>query len=192
MRWFGDCRYVLKNGQLKWLESYQAIVEEEDFQKANLEALKEHLEAHGKLEETQAKELAKASSLTEDLVRRWFTNKAPLLLLAAKEGEKEGGTAAAPEKEGGATEKEGGTTATEVKAEAVAVEKESKVEGTPAVAVEKESKVEGTPAAAEQDQGIGSEEKTEQSSSDSAVSTSESAETATAEAKSTDPNQGLS
>ncbi|XP_031421346.1 zinc fingers and homeoboxes protein 3 [Clupea harengus] len=103
VRWFGDCRYVLKNGQLKWLESYQAIVEEEDFQKANLEALKEHLEAHGKLEETQAKELAKASSLTEDLVRRWFTNKAPLLLLAAKEGEKEGGTAAAPEKEGGAT-----------------------------------------------------------------------------------------
>ena len=189
MRWFGDCRYVLKNGQLKWLESYQAIVEEEDFQKANLEALKEHLEAHGKLEETQAKELAKASSLTEDLVRRWFTNKAPLLLLAAKEGEKEGGTAAAPEKEGGAT-----ATEKEVKAEAVAVavEKESKVEGTPAVAVEKESKVEGTPAAAEQDQGIGSEEKTEQSSSDSAVSTSESAETATAEAKSTDPNQGLS
>ncbi|KTF84821.1 hypothetical protein cypCar_00040264 [Cyprinus carpio] len=63
VRWFGDCRYVLKNGQLKWLESYQTMVDEEDFQKANISILKEHLDKHGKLDETKLEEIVKSSGL---------------------------------------------------------------------------------------------------------------------------------
>ncbi|MCJ8741344.1 hypothetical protein PDJAM_G00069580 [Pangasius djambal] len=76
VRWFGDCRYVLKNGQLKWLESYQSIVEEEDFQKGNIIVLQEHLNAYGNLVENQLEELAKSSGLTEELVRKWFAKQA--------------------------------------------------------------------------------------------------------------------
>lgn len=79
VRWFGDCRYVLKNGQLKWLESYQSIVEEEDFLKGNITVLQEHLKVCGNLMENQLEELAKSSGLSEELVRRWFVKqtKAP-------------------------------------------------------------------------------------------------------------------
>lgn len=80
VRWFGDCRYVLKNGQLKWLESYQTMVDEEDFQKASISVLKEHLDTHGKLDETKLEEIAKSSGLGEESIRRWFANKTPLLL----------------------------------------------------------------------------------------------------------------
>ncbi|KAM9444730.1 zinc fingers and homeoboxes protein 3 [Clarias gariepinus] len=72
VRWFGDCRYVLKNGQLKWLESYQSIVDEEDFQKGNITILQEHLNLYGNLVENQLEEMAKSSGLSEDLVRKWF------------------------------------------------------------------------------------------------------------------------
>lgn len=72
VRWFGDCRYVLKNGQLKWLESYQSIVAEEDFQKANITVLQEHLKVYGNLVENQLEELAMSSGLSEELIRKWF------------------------------------------------------------------------------------------------------------------------
>ncbi|KAF4097037.1 zinc fingers and homeoboxes protein 3 [Onychostoma macrolepis] len=80
VRWFGDCRYVLKNGQLKWLESYQTMVDEEDFQKDSIGVLKEHLDKHGKLDETKLEEIVKSSGLGEESIRRWFANKTPLLL----------------------------------------------------------------------------------------------------------------
>ncbi len=80
VRWFGDCRYVLKNGQLKWLESYQTMVDEEDFQKDKISVLKEHLDKHGKLDETKLEEIVKSSGLGEESIRRWFANKTPLLL----------------------------------------------------------------------------------------------------------------
>lgn len=79
VRWFGDCRYVLKNGQLKWLESYQAMVDEEDFQKANVSVLKEHLDTYGKLNESKLEDVVKSSGLGEESIRRWFVNKTPLL-----------------------------------------------------------------------------------------------------------------
>ncbi|KAM4610084.1 zinc fingers and homeoboxes protein 3 [Polymixia lowei] len=75
VRWFGDCRYVQKNGQLKWLETYQNMVMEEDLQKGNTQVLQAHLDAHGSLEDSQVQELVQASGLTEELVRRWFSTK---------------------------------------------------------------------------------------------------------------------
>ncbi|XP_062871364.1 zinc fingers and homeoboxes protein 3 [Trichomycterus rosablanca] len=72
VRWFGDCRYVLKNGQLKWLESYQAMLEEEDFNKADVTVLQEHLSTYGRLAEDQLEVLAKSSGLSEELVSKWF------------------------------------------------------------------------------------------------------------------------
>lgn len=53
VRWFGDCRYVQKNGQLKWLEAYQNEALEEDLQKGNTKILQDHLNIHGGLEESQ-------------------------------------------------------------------------------------------------------------------------------------------
>uniref|UniRef100_A0A3Q4HB45 Zinc fingers and homeoboxes 3b n=1 Tax=Neolamprologus brichardi TaxID=32507 RepID=A0A3Q4HB45_NEOBR len=83
VRWFGDCRYVQKNGQLKWLESYQNMALEEDLQKGNVHVLQAHLDVHGRLEDSQLQELAQSSSLTTDLVRHWFTTKASLQQTAA-------------------------------------------------------------------------------------------------------------
>ncbi|XP_026187902.1 zinc fingers and homeoboxes protein 3 [Mastacembelus armatus] len=78
VRWFGDCRYVQKNGQLKWLEAYQNMTLEEDLQKGNTQILQDHLEMHGRLEESQLQELAQKSGLTTDLVQHWFSTKASL------------------------------------------------------------------------------------------------------------------
>ncbi|XP_051280892.1 zinc fingers and homeoboxes protein 3 [Dicentrarchus labrax] len=78
VRWFGDSRYVQKNGQLKWLEAYQNEALEEDLQKGNKQILQDHLDIHGRLEESQLQELAEASGLTADLVRHWFSTKASL------------------------------------------------------------------------------------------------------------------
>ncbi|XP_044068860.1 zinc fingers and homeoboxes protein 3 isoform X3 [Siniperca chuatsi] len=78
VRWFGDSRYVQKNGQLKWLEAYQNIALEEDLQKGNAQILQAHLDVHGSLEESQLQELVQASGLTADLVRYWFSTKASL------------------------------------------------------------------------------------------------------------------
>ncbi|XP_029291845.1 zinc fingers and homeoboxes protein 3 [Cottoperca gobio] len=81
VRWFGDCRYVQKNGQLKWLEAYQTTALEEDLQKGNTQILQDHHDAHGSVEESQLQDLAQASGLTADLVRHWFSTKASLPLL---------------------------------------------------------------------------------------------------------------
>lgn len=53
VRWFGDCRYVQKNGQLKWLETYQTMALEEGLEKGNTEILQAHHDDHGSLEEPQ-------------------------------------------------------------------------------------------------------------------------------------------
>ncbi|CAG6021546.1 unnamed protein product [Menidia menidia] len=76
VRWFGDCRYVQKNGQLKWLEEYQNLALEEDLQPDNKEVLQAHLELHSRLEESQLQELSETSGLTTDLVRHWFASRA--------------------------------------------------------------------------------------------------------------------
>lgn len=76
VRWFGDCRYVLKNGQLKWLESYQAMAEDEELDRADVTVLQEHLKTNGRLLEDQRGALARSSGLTEELVCRWFGRQA--------------------------------------------------------------------------------------------------------------------
>lgn len=53
VRWFGDCRYVQKNGQLKWLEAYQNMALDEDLQKGNTQILQAHLDVRGSQEESQ-------------------------------------------------------------------------------------------------------------------------------------------
>ncbi|KAK2851512.1 hypothetical protein Q5P01_007788 [Channa striata] len=78
VRWFGDSRYVQKNGQLKWLEAYQSMALEEDLQKGNTQILQDHLDVHGRLEDSQLQELVQASGLTADLVQHWFSSKASL------------------------------------------------------------------------------------------------------------------
>ncbi|MEQ2212248.1 hypothetical protein XENOCAPTIV_028119, partial [Xenoophorus captivus] len=75
VRWFGDSRYVQKNGQLKWLEEYQNMALEEELQKENSNILQDYLEVHGRLEDPQLKELAEKTGLTSDLVRHWFFTK---------------------------------------------------------------------------------------------------------------------
>lgn len=53
VRWFGDSRYVQKNGLLKWLQEYQSMALEEDLQEENTKVLQDHLDTHSKLEESQ-------------------------------------------------------------------------------------------------------------------------------------------
>ncbi|XP_035239247.1 zinc fingers and homeoboxes protein 3 [Anguilla anguilla] len=81
VRWFGDARYGHKNGQLKWLESYQQMGEErEDHKKDETKVLKAHLSLHGKLDEEHVKGLVESSGLSEEQVRRWFATQVPSLL----------------------------------------------------------------------------------------------------------------
>ncbi|XP_017270614.1 zinc fingers and homeoboxes protein 3 [Kryptolebias marmoratus] len=75
VRWFGDSRYVQKNGLLKWLQEYQNMALEEELQEENTKVLQDHLDMHGKLEESQLQELAERSGLTADLVRYWFSTR---------------------------------------------------------------------------------------------------------------------
>ncbi|KAG7237430.1 hypothetical protein CRUP_038375, partial [Coryphaenoides rupestris] len=54
VRWFGDCRYVQKNGQLKWLDAYQSMALGEELKAGpRAQTLQDHLDARGPLEETQ-------------------------------------------------------------------------------------------------------------------------------------------
>ncbi|XP_041654764.1 zinc fingers and homeoboxes protein 3 [Cheilinus undulatus] len=101
VRWFGDCRYVQKNGQLKWLESHQNTALEQDLKKGNEQILQAHLDAHGRLEEPQLRELSEASGLTADLVRYWFSTKSSLKQLEQ--------TATAPVAQGAAAEPQTGS-----------------------------------------------------------------------------------
>lgn len=55
VRWFGDCRYMQKNGQLKWLEAYQTMALAEDSKKGNVQVLQAHLNIHGRLEDSQVR-----------------------------------------------------------------------------------------------------------------------------------------
>ncbi|XP_077938022.1 zinc fingers and homeoboxes protein 3 isoform X2 [Gasterosteus aculeatus] len=73
VRWFGDCRYVQKNGQLKWLEAFQTAALEEDLRKGDVGVLRAHYDAHGRAEESQLQDLAQSCGLTADLVRHWFS-----------------------------------------------------------------------------------------------------------------------
>uniref|UniRef100_A0A8C7XVK5 Zinc fingers and homeoboxes 3b n=1 Tax=Oryzias sinensis TaxID=183150 RepID=A0A8C7XVK5_9TELE len=79
VRWFGDCRYVQKNGPLKWLEEYQNMALEEEMQAENMQILQAHLDAQGRLEESQLQELVEKTGLTADLVRHWFSTQGSLL-----------------------------------------------------------------------------------------------------------------
>ncbi|XP_032431815.1 zinc fingers and homeoboxes protein 3 isoform X2 [Xiphophorus hellerii] len=75
VRWFGDSRYVQKNGLLKWLEEYQNLALEEELQRDGSKVLQDHLDAHGRLDDSQIKELAEKTGLTGDLVRHWFSTR---------------------------------------------------------------------------------------------------------------------
>uniref|UniRef100_A0A096M1D5 Zinc fingers and homeoboxes 3b n=1 Tax=Poecilia formosa TaxID=48698 RepID=A0A096M1D5_POEFO len=75
VRWFGDSRYVQKNGLLKWLEEYQNLALEEELQRDGSKVLQDHLDAHGRLDDSQLKELAEKTGLTSDLVRHWFSTR---------------------------------------------------------------------------------------------------------------------
>lgn len=78
VRWFGDCRYVQKNSQLKWLEAYQNMALEEELQKGNEQILQDQLSLHGGYDDSKLQDLAQASGLTTDLVRFWFSVRASL------------------------------------------------------------------------------------------------------------------
>ncbi|XP_028309490.1 zinc fingers and homeoboxes protein 3 [Gouania willdenowi] len=100
VRWFGDSRYVQKNGLLKWLDAYQSMAADEDLQKGGAKILQAHFDAHGRLEQSKLQELVQSSGLTADAVKRWFSSKVTLLprleQTAAADGG-DGGTSTKPE-----------------------------------------------------------------------------------------------
>ncbi|XP_034764130.2 zinc fingers and homeoboxes protein 3-like [Acipenser ruthenus] len=66
VRWFGDSRYVYKNGQLRWLEEYQRLADEQE--KGDIEALEDDQTIPKTLQE---KELVETSRLKEEEVQGW-------------------------------------------------------------------------------------------------------------------------
>ncbi|XP_041080762.1 zinc fingers and homeoboxes protein 3 [Polyodon spathula] len=65
VRWFGDSRYVFKNGQLRWLEEYQRLTDEQE--KGDIGVLEDHQTIPKTLQE---KELVETSRLKEE-VQGW-------------------------------------------------------------------------------------------------------------------------
>uniref|UniRef100_A0A8C4SA18 Zinc fingers and homeoboxes 3b n=1 Tax=Erpetoichthys calabaricus TaxID=27687 RepID=A0A8C4SA18_ERPCA len=72
VRWFGDSRYVYKNGQLRWLEEYQRMAAMKVKAKKVQKVLEEHLSVHKSLKEEHIGQLKEASDLTEKEIREWF------------------------------------------------------------------------------------------------------------------------
>ncbi|XP_008412113.1 zinc fingers and homeoboxes protein 3 isoform X2 [Poecilia reticulata] len=104
VRWFGDSRYVQKNGLLKWLEEYQNLALEEELQRDGSKALQDHLDAHGRLDDSQLKELAEKTGLTSDLVRHWFSTRGAMPDAKQSAGQRVGtGAVAAEEAEAAPT-----------------------------------------------------------------------------------------
>ncbi|MGH0124484.1 UNVERIFIED_CONTAM: hypothetical protein FKN15_077169 [Acipenser sinensis] len=66
VRWFGDSRYVNKNGQLRWLEEYQRLADEQE--KGDIGALEDDQTIPKTLQE---KELVETSRLKEEEVQGW-------------------------------------------------------------------------------------------------------------------------
>ncbi|MGH0164757.1 UNVERIFIED_CONTAM: hypothetical protein FKN15_047915 [Acipenser sinensis] len=66
VRWFGDSRYVFKNGQLRWLEEYQRLADEQE--KGDIGALEDDQTIPKTLQE---KELVETSRLKEEEVQGW-------------------------------------------------------------------------------------------------------------------------
>ncbi|XP_033896637.3 zinc fingers and homeoboxes protein 3-like [Acipenser ruthenus] len=66
VRWFGDSRYVYKNGQLRWLEEYQRLADEQE--KGDIGALEDDQTIPKTLQE---KELVETSRLKEEEVQGW-------------------------------------------------------------------------------------------------------------------------
>ncbi|XP_041096045.1 zinc fingers and homeoboxes protein 3-like [Polyodon spathula] len=66
VRWFGDSRYVYKNGQLRWLEEYQRLTDEQE--KGDIGVLEDHQTIPKTLQE---KELVETKRLKEEEVQGW-------------------------------------------------------------------------------------------------------------------------
>lgn len=64
VRWFGDSRYVQKNGLLKWLEEYQNLALEEELQRDGSKVLQDHLDANGRLDDSQVLVISSTSLIT--------------------------------------------------------------------------------------------------------------------------------
>ncbi|XP_036387063.1 zinc fingers and homeoboxes protein 3 [Megalops cyprinoides] len=78
VRWFGDSRYVYKNGQLKWLESYQRAAAEEDAAaKEDTTVLKDHPTGQGKPGEEHSEGRGESGRQSEEHVHRGFGTQAP-------------------------------------------------------------------------------------------------------------------
>ncbi|KAM8945633.1 zinc fingers and homeoboxes protein 3 [Pelodytes ibericus] len=72
VRWFGDCRYSLKNGQLKWYERYKTTV---DAKNLSPHPLMEYYKQHHMIEDHDLEGLCEKTGMTADDVKAWFVVK---------------------------------------------------------------------------------------------------------------------
>lgn len=71
VRWFGDSRYSLKNGMLKWFDRYKVMV---DTKAVSDNLLKEYYEKHRTVHDGDIKDLSKRTGMTADEVKAWFAD----------------------------------------------------------------------------------------------------------------------
>ncbi|KAM8830702.1 zinc fingers and homeoboxes protein 3 isoform 1-T2 [Synchiropus picturatus] len=74
VRWFGDSRYMQKNGNLKWLEMYQNLVLEEDRKKESLQFVEVKEDSINPNSKKEPAEVAVCGS-TKELVQDWLSSK---------------------------------------------------------------------------------------------------------------------
>ncbi|XP_063311781.1 zinc fingers and homeoboxes protein 3 [Pelobates fuscus] len=72
VRWFGDSRYSLKNGQLRWYERYKGGV---DTQTVSCHPLMEYFEQHRRLCDDDIKDLCDKTEMTKEEVIAWFADR---------------------------------------------------------------------------------------------------------------------
>ncbi|NP_001085658.1 zinc fingers and homeoboxes 3 S homeolog [Xenopus laevis] len=73
VRWFGDCRYSFKNGQLKWYDRYKRVVAE--CKPVSHQPLLDYYSQHHLVYDYDLEGLCEKSGLTLEEVKTWFAHR---------------------------------------------------------------------------------------------------------------------
>ncbi|KAM4691268.1 zinc fingers and homeoboxes protein 3 isoform 1-T2 [Rhinophrynus dorsalis] len=73
VRWFGDCRYSFKNGQLRWYDRYRRGIS--DIKPQSLQPLLDYYKQHHTVSDEDLENLSEKSGMTTDEVKTWFAEK---------------------------------------------------------------------------------------------------------------------
>ncbi|XP_075033674.1 zinc fingers and homeoboxes protein 3 [Mixophyes fleayi] len=73
VRWFGDCRYSYKNGNLKWYDSYKKVFD--DIKPQYQQPLLDYYSLHKTIYDKDINDLCEKTGMSSDDIKAWFAEK---------------------------------------------------------------------------------------------------------------------